>query len=347
MLTWQKGWRSVRCFRCSARSDRLPDWVYSPGNRRIWTQLEGKRRKIIVCCPYWTQRETTTAADVKSLFSSVEFGFGSNIIHYSFKEIKYQDIWNYVTKRSDDSSPTFIPARERTQLSLYWADWTGVVYIRASLNCTKPRKRKTHDCRQTSGENTEKNVISFRWKSHQKEHAWLHDLPGQLHQSALLQEHLWRQTVLFVFFRSNPLLIKHFRCSVEPPELTLPGWTISWWPFRLYWICISFWKLSWKKNKPHQGQTAETLMISGSGLWMVTQSHPLFHDVVGVVGHFLHDAESSCFRRRGEVKRFVLMTNITHNNVESLGWWIYLVCPYNPPSLLEGSSDNLEKNKRF
>lgn len=179
----------------------------------------------------------------------MEFGFGSNI-HYSFKDIKYQDIWNYVTKRSDDSSPTFIPARERTQLSLYWADWTGVVYIRASLNCTKREKWKIHDSRQTSGENTEKNVISFRWKSHQKEHAWLHDLPGQLHQSALLQEHLWRQTVLFVFFRSNPLLIKHFRCSVEPPELTLPGWTISWWPFRLYWICISFWKLSWKKTNP-------------------------------------------------------------------------------------------------
>lgn len=29
---------------------------------------------------------------------------------------------------------TFIPARERTLLSLYWPDWTGVVYMRASLN---------------------------------------------------------------------------------------------------------------------------------------------------------------------------------------------------------------------
>lgn len=29
---------------------------------------------------------------------------------------------------------TFIPARERTLLSLYWPDWTGVVYMSASLN---------------------------------------------------------------------------------------------------------------------------------------------------------------------------------------------------------------------
>lgn len=34
--------------------------------------------------------------------------------------------------------------------------------------------------------------------------------------------------------------------------LTLPGWTISWWPLRLYWICISFWKLSWKTSNHHQ-----------------------------------------------------------------------------------------------
>lgn len=29
---------------------------------------------------------------------------------------------------------TFIPARERTLLSLNWPDWTGVVYMSASLN---------------------------------------------------------------------------------------------------------------------------------------------------------------------------------------------------------------------
>lgn len=31
--------------------------------------------------------------------------------------------------------------------------------------------------------------------------------------------------------------------------LTLPGWTISCWPLRLYWICISFWKLSWQQKR--------------------------------------------------------------------------------------------------
>lgn len=29
---------------------------------------------------------------------------------------------------------TFIPARESTLLNLYWPDWTGVVYMSASLN---------------------------------------------------------------------------------------------------------------------------------------------------------------------------------------------------------------------
>lgn len=34
---------------------------------------------------------------------------------------------------------------------------------------------------------------------------------------------------------------------------TLPGWTISCWPLRLYWICISFWKLSCSTEEKRRG----------------------------------------------------------------------------------------------
>lgn len=33
VLTWLTGWKTVQRFRCSARSDRPPDWVYSPGEQ--------------------------------------------------------------------------------------------------------------------------------------------------------------------------------------------------------------------------------------------------------------------------------------------------------------------------
>lgn len=33
VLTWLTGWKTAQRFRCSARSDRPPDWVYSPGEQ--------------------------------------------------------------------------------------------------------------------------------------------------------------------------------------------------------------------------------------------------------------------------------------------------------------------------
>lgn len=43
-------------------------------------------------------------------------------------------VWVYLTG-SDGGYLTFIPAKESMLLTLYWPDWTGVVYSIISLNC--------------------------------------------------------------------------------------------------------------------------------------------------------------------------------------------------------------------
>lgn len=67
-------------------------------------------------------------------------------------------------------------------------------------------------------------------------------------------------------------------------------------------------------------------------------SHPLLHDIVGVVGHLFHDAEGSYPEKRKQINFLcVHFTDIKHNRALS-----DLVCLCSLLSLLEGSSDNLE-----
>lgn len=48
-----------------------------------------------------------------------------------------------INQTGKSSELTFIPARERTLLSLNWPDCTGVVYMRASLNWRKKNEGDT------------------------------------------------------------------------------------------------------------------------------------------------------------------------------------------------------------
>lgn len=136
---------------------------------------------------------------------------------------------------------TFMPARDSMLLSLYWPDWTGVVYSMASLNWerhTHPQNVQNH----TRGHNLTSciNYQSLQYPrvlcTYQEEHPRLHDLSGQLHQSALLQEHLGEEVT-----STGHSVFKHPSQStltdtmdVRPPvciriqrSLTLPGCTIS------------------------------------------------------------------------------------------------------------------------
>jgi len=77
------------------------------------------------------------------------------------------------------------------------------------------------------------------------------------------------------------------------------------------------------------------------------RSHPLFHDVIGVVGHFFHDAQGSC-TESGDT------TLVCGANGHPGGHWTWECCPwsdlgclYSPQSPLEGSSDSLEKKLQF
>lgn len=56
------------------------------------------------------------------------------------------------------------------------------------------------------------------------------------HQSLLAHHHHFHFTFTAICWR-----------PCEAP--TLPGCTISWCPFKLYWICMSFWKLSYGGKK--------------------------------------------------------------------------------------------------
>lgn len=342
------------------------------------------------------------------------------------------------------SELTFIPARERTLLSLNWPDWTGVVYMRASLNWRKEKNKGNTEAQNDRfvaaqggvnilerlqiksalfWETGMKNNVNTNWiysltdtflsphaAAHQEEHPRLHDLPGELHERALLQKHLQTQAPLnrqvsiniilnnihissfsavFVFlimwkdifysfllfyllFSIIPfflyllkekifstsvfcLLLKEFTsawtcCSHgsgltgQMLWLTLPGWTISWCPVRLYWMCISFWKLSWKKQT-NTGDAREVRMFSRKCslelLHRGIRSYPLFHDVVSVVGHFFYDAEGSCMDRKSLNDHFSSLCNTTHNH-----WTLSLSnlgCLCSPQSLLEGSSNNLKR----
>lgn len=125
--------------------------------------------------------------------------------------------------------------------------------------------------------------------------------------------------------------------------LTLPGWTISWCPVRLYWMCISFWKLSCK-NKTKTGDIREVRRFSRKCnlelLHCGIRSYPLFHDVVSVVRHFFYDAEGSCVDRTRLNDHFSSLCHTTHNH-----WTLSLSdlgCLCSPQSLLEGSSNNLK-----
>lgn len=70
------------------------------------------------------------------------------------------------------------------------------------------------------------------------------------------------------------------------------------------------------------------------------RSHPLLHDIIRMVGHFLHDAEGGCVGGKDEI--LVCLARCGTQD-----WFVvllsYLVCLYNPQSVLGGSSDNLEK----
>lgn len=50
------------------------------------------------------------------------------------KERSVYSLGNKTNFKRRTQIKTFIPARERTLLSLNWPDWTGVVYMSASLN---------------------------------------------------------------------------------------------------------------------------------------------------------------------------------------------------------------------
>lgn len=89
--------------------------------------------------------------------------------------------------------------------------------------------------------------------------------------------------------------------------LTLPGWTISWWPLRLYWMCISFWKLSWKtQHRRRNVKEREAKDDKHEALYGI-RSYPLFHDIISMVGHFLHDAEGSCMDSKDKKLAFLSM----------------------------------------
>lgn len=55
--------------------------------------------------------------------------------------------------------------------------------------------------------------------AHQEEHARLHDFPGQLHQSALLQKHLENQPATFIKHVGNFFLSTGVRMQTHPPRL--------------------------------------------------------------------------------------------------------------------------------
>ena len=75
------------------------------------------------------------------------------------------------------------------------------------------------------------------------------------------------------------------------------------------------------------------------------RSYPLFHDIISMVGHFLHDAEGSCMDSKDNILAFLSILGI-NDRPGACRLLSNLVCLYNPQSLLGGSLDNLEKSTK-
>lgn len=141
-------------------------------------------------------------------------------------------------------------------------------------------------------------------------------------------------------------------------KLTRPGWTISWWPFRLHCTWISFWKLSWEEKQKWILATCMENLINmliegGVDAWLLVGSHPLFHDVVGMIGHLFHCCKGSWADKKN-VKSHILsgtmfsfhwchQVSLKYKDVKKK-CSVYLVCPCNRLSLQTGFSDSLKHN---
>lgn len=137
-------------------------------------------------------------------------------------------------------------------------------------------------------------TVTSRFSAHQKKHARLHDFPGQFHQSPLFKKHLrntnsLRKTISsWSKSRFGGLLDPGSPCRVERSHGDHWGRTESASASGSY---PESRKERWAKKCGQRRLTA----------WLWMKPHPLFHDVVSMVGYFLHDTESSWMHRRKQV----------------------------------------------
>lgn len=123
--------------------------------------------------------------------------------------------------------------------------------------------------------------------------------------------------------------------------LTLPGWTISWWPLRLYCMCISFWKLSWNTRHVEEVRRDSQRRKRSIRRELLTPCFMISLAWLATSFTMLRAAtRKTQTLKRKQISFFLYASDNKHSRGAS-----DLVCLCNLLILLEGSSDNLKNGK--